>query len=233
MAVYRRALTFSLVVIVILGSWAWRTVERMTTSIDLIITQRYQTLAVRSLSQKALLDFERRDFPGGARKYWHQDDVPCIKFVGRVLIQQGNGGQTSGSWPAGNAVTCRDFSATIVGAPIERTQLPESCYPVLAVSHAPNDSSYNVVLAVAHQFPRVERPELHRGWLKEDEQNEIIAKLDSQKTDEQKFIETGALKSVAISLVSNNQCKGFDLYSYKVELPDISNLTAKVSIGMK
>ena len=75
MAVSRQIMKFCLVVILILGAGVWIALERMATNIEDTVSRRYENLAVRTLSQKALLEFESRSFPGGTRKYWHQGVV--------------------------------------------------------------------------------------------------------------------------------------------------------------
>ena len=117
------------------------------------MTKRYQSLAVRTLGQRALLSFKHQSRGPGDKQYhqWLQKDAPCIKFSGYRFVERDGSGRLEGEGLASTQATCGDFFVTTPGTQFDRSELPEICLPVFETRHSESEATVPVFLAVSHQ----------------------------------------------------------------------------------
>ena len=197
--------------------------------------QRYQNLAVRTLSINSLYGFPYREKTVGGRTYafWHQDDVRCVKFTHLKRVRKGRVSSLQGRWPLEDHVGCGDFFVTEIGATEVEEDQPSTCRPVLVRGHTPDDSSYNVVVAIADDTSTPKPIELRSGLLSETEKTSVLAHVNDPDSGITKLVESGLFDTIKIQSDEKEQCEGFGLHLYRVNLGDQLGLLRNVPLSWK
>lgn len=198
---------------------------------------RYSSQAISSLALRANLRFPSRIkeySPDNKRRYWHQDDVPCMQTT-RKIITGPNGRKSTSSWPSGDIPDCDDFNLLKKGDVDERGFERSFCSPVLAAKNFPISNGYDYSLVSVDQPAGTSWPELVTGALSVADKDYVLQQQLSRldHPSEANFIRKGGFNSVVLKPTGIEKCNGFEIRRFEVKILNMDRLELAIPVGLK
>ncbi|WP_136439816.1 hypothetical protein [Pacificoceanicola onchidii] len=192
----------------LLGAFTW-VAQGVSSPEDRARAKSYARTALQVLSLDAALAYDTvaEESWGNAMRFW-SGDAPCV--IARDHVQK----PVSNHGPG-----CEIFHVISAQKKRElRSEFPLNCLPVLSLPVADMEGHTHLIAAA----PAARMDGLQAGKLSL-ERLDIMARDPSRYAglwQVPKFIKSGGMSHVAITLVSDVDCGGFHLFGYQVTVPD-------------